>query len=217
MLTDVMPGSAHEHASIVPVLLGAYAAGRFPMGGGGGIEWYDPLWRGVFGLHDGGLRVSRTLRRTVDRGVFTVTADRAFGAVIRACAASRAGETAEDGWIDARIIGWYEALHEAGHAHSLEAWRDGVLVGGLYGVSLRGVFAGESMFSRPELGGTDASKVCLVHLWRHLRARGYAVLDCQFWTEHLGSLGAVEISRADYRRMLWAGLSRHANWGGLSG
>ncbi len=199
-------------------LLSAYVEGVFPMAdGAGGIGWYEPARRGVIGLHAGGLRVTRSLRQRVRNAGFVITTNRAFGEVIRACAKRRPGQGAEESWIDGRITRWYEGLHALGDAHSVEAWRaDGTgahhVVGGLYGVSLRGLFAGESMFSRPDHGGRDASKVCLYHLWHHLRARGYAVLDCQFWTPHLGSLGAVEISRADYRRLLWAALSRDVPW-----
>lgn len=197
-----------EERGLVEGLLSAYAGGVFPMAEpeGGGIHWFDPPVRGVIGLHDGGLRVSRSLRQRVRQGRFEITANQAFGAVIRAC--SRASSREDGCWIDARIISWYEALHRAGHAHSVEAWRGGELVGGLYGVSLRGLFAGESMFSDPDKDGTDASKVCLVHLWEALRGAGYAALDCQFWTAHLGRLGCVEIGRADYQRLLWAALAR---------
>lgn len=198
---------------MVDGLLAAYGQGLFPMAEpGGAVRWYDPDPRGVFGLGEGGLRVSRSLRQAVRSGRFEVTCDRAFGGVIRACAEPRAGQ---DGgaWIDDRIVGAYEALHAAGHAHSVEAWRDGVLVGGLYGVRRRGLFAGESMFSRPEFGGTDASKVCLVHLWHHLRASGGVVLDTQFWTPHLGSLGCVEVRRHEYRALLAEAMEREGGWG----
>lgn len=202
-------------------LLCAYAEGVFPMAEPGGeVSWYDPDPRGVIPLdspeNGGGLRVSRSLRAVVRAGRFRITADSAFGGVIRACGSPRRGQTGEESWIDDRIVDAYERLYEAGHAHSVEAWLDGadgpVLVGGLYGVHLRGLFAGESMFSRPDLGGTDASKVCLVALWRHLRARGFTLLDTQFMTEHLRSLGGVEISRDDYRQRLSVTLTIEPSW-----
>lgn len=204
---------------LVDALLSAYREGVFPMSEAGGeVYWYDPDPRGVIPLGEGGLRVGRSLRRSLRNPRLRITTDVAFGAVIRACAEARAGQRGS--WIDGRIVRAYEALHRAGHAHSVEAWLTagdeggggGVLVGGLYGVHLRGLFAGESMFSRPELGGTDASKVCLVHLWRHLRARGFVLLDTQFLTPHLASLGGVEISRAEYRRRLDGAMRAETAW-----
>jgi leucyl/phenylalanyl-tRNA--protein transferase len=211
----------------VDALLSAYGEGVFPMSEpGGGVYWYDPDPRGVIPLGDGALRITRSLRRSLRSPRLRITTDRAFGAVIRACAEARAGQAGS--WIDGRIVRAYEALHRAGHAHSVEAWltagdagggpgvtgggNGGVLVGGLYGVHLRGLFAGESMFSRPDLGGTDASKVCLVHLWRHLRTRGFTLLDTQFLTPHLASLGGVEIPRAEYRRRLGGAMRVETAW-----
>lgn len=241
------PSPDPDKNQIVEALLDAYAHGVFPMaepragGRPGEIYWFDPDPRGIIPLDDGALRVSRSLRASLRSGRFTITTDRAFGEVIRACAAPREGEPQT--WIDDRIIHAYEALHEAGHAHSVEAWltpqarRDAApnepdaqakdhaaglardegagsptLVGGLYGVHLRGLFAGESMFSRPDLGGTDASKVCLVHLWNHLRARGFTLLDTQFTTPHLESLGGVEISREEYRERLARAMECETSW-----
>lgn len=204
---------------LVDTLLSAYGEGIFPMSEpGGGMFWYDPDPRGVIPLDDGALRISRSLRRSLRNPRLRITTDRAFEAVIRACAEAREGQAGS--WIDGRIVHAYEALHRCGHAHSVEAWLTaddeggdgGVLVGGLYGVHLRGLFAGESMFSRPGLGGTDASKVCLVHLWRHLRARGFVLLDTQFLTPHLASLGGVEIPRADYRRRLGGAMGVETAW-----
>ncbi len=203
-------------------LLDAYAEGLFPMGEpGGALHWFDPDPRGVIPLEPGGLRVSRSLRQRVRSGAFEVTSDEAFGAVIRACAAPRPGRDGGETWIDERIIALYEALHQRGHAHSVEAWvRDAsgarTLVGGLYGVHLRGLFAGESMFSRPEAGGTDASKVCLAHLVAHLREHGFTLLDTQFQNDHLQRLGCVEIPRAAYRRRLEAALDVETRWGELN-
>ena len=107
----------------------------------------------------------------------------------------------------------YVGLHRLGHAHSIEAWREGQLIGGLYGVQVRGAFFGESMFSRPELGGTNASKVCLVHLVHWLRRRDFLLLDTQFWTGHLDQFGCVEVGRSRYLAMLRAALDQDASWG----
>lgn len=210
------------------LLLGAYANGLFPMGhpahgqhpSHDQVEWFDPERRGVFPLTPDGLRLSRSLRALLRRGTFRITANTAFDRVIRACAAVRPSDDPDHAadatqitttWITPTIIRWYTALHHAGHAHSVEAWLDTpqgpALVGGLYGVSLRGLFAGESMFSWPKLGGTDASKACLVALHTHLRRRGYRLLDTQFLTPHLASLGAVEVTRRGYHAMLEAALA----------
>jgi leucyl/phenylalanyl-tRNA--protein transferase len=208
---------ARERAA-VRGLLAAYARGYFPMAesAGGEIGWYDPDPRGIVPLTAGGLVVSRSLEQRVRSRRFEVTCDRAFGGVIRACAAARAGQDPSACWIDDRIVGAYEGLHAGGHAHSIEAWRDGELVGGLYGVHLRGLFAGESMFSVPG-PGTDASKVCLVHLWHHLRSIGVMLLDTQFWTPHLGRLGCVEVSRERYRGRLERAMDVRLGWGSFDG
>ena len=209
------PDSAAEHDPLVAGLLSAYAQGAFPMSEpGSDVAWYDPDPRGIIPLDDGGLKISKTLRQRVRGGRFRVTTDAAFGEVIRACAQPRGDD--DGAWIDARIIDAYERLHQAGCAHSIEAWLDtdgeSVLVGGLYGVHLGGLFAGESMFSRPELGGTDASKVCLVHLWHHLRARRFTLLDTQFTNDHLRRLGGIEIGREEYHRMLGIAVSCDLDW-----
>jgi len=194
------------------LLLRAYAMGYFPMGDPetGQIDWYNPDPRGHLPLD--GFRASASLRKTLRRGVFEVRADRAFEEVMRACAQPR--PTQPETWINEEIIAVYTRLHRAGWAHSVEAWRAGQLVGGLYGVSIRGAFFGESMFSRPHLGGTDSSKVCLVRLVEHLRARGYTLLDTQFVNEHLQQFGCVAIPRADYlRRLARAIEQREVTWG----
>lgn len=168
-------------------LLAAYRTGIFPMPVGEHLAWWSPDPRGVLPL--GGLRVSRSLRRSVRR--YRVTSDVAFDAVVAACADPRR----PGGWIDDRIRAGYGELHRLGWAHSLETWSDeGVLVGGLYGVAIGGLFAGESMFSH----ATDASKVALVHLVDRLRTGGGVLLDVQWVTPHLASLGAVEIPRNEY-------------------
>lgn len=200
----------HPHPDpVCNAVLQAYAAGIFPMADPdtGDIGWYDPPTRGIIPLVDAALRTPRSLRQRVRSARFAVTTNTAFEHVIAACAQPRPGQDDTATWIDPQIRRLYTHLHAHGHAHSIEAWRSDdaghpQLVGGLYGVAHRGLFAGESMFSRPNLGGTDASKVCLVHLWHHLRARGYALLDCQFWTPHLATLGCIEITRDEYHAQL---------------
>jgi leucyl/phenylalanyl-tRNA---protein transferase len=145
------------------------------------IHWYAPDPRAILEHED--LYISRSLRATLRKGIYEVRMDTAFEAVMRLCGAR------EETWINEAFIATYTYLYYAGLAHSVEAWKDGVLVGGLYGVSLRGAFMGESMFSR----ATDASKVCLVALVEHLKKRGYVLHDTQFLTPHLESLGVTEI------------------------
>lgn len=176
------------------LLLSAYCQGIFPMAHDDEIYWYDPDPRAILPLD--AFRVSRSLARAVRSGRFEVRRDGDFAAVIRACAAPDHGR--EETWISGDIIAAYEQLHALGFAHSVETWQDGVLVGGLYGVAVRGLFAGESMFSTAR----DASKVALVHLVTHLRDRQFALLDVQFMTDHLRRFGAIEISRAAYKARL---------------
>jgi len=176
-------------------LLSAYMQGIFPMAHEDGrIYWYSPNPRAILPLD--GLHVSQSLRRVIHRGAFDVRFDTDFEAVIAACAAPAAGR--EQTWISAELQRAYVDLHRLGFAHSVEAWEGEELVGGLYGVSIRGFFAGESMFSRRR----DASKVALYYLVQHLRARGFRLLDTQFQTAHLMKLGAVEISRRRYLALL---------------
>jgi leucyl/phenylalanyl-tRNA--protein transferase len=175
-------------------LLSAYASGWFPMAvSPGEIRWYSPDPRGIIPLDT--FHVSSRLARALRTRGFEIRIDTSFRAVIEGCAA----RPDEDGnWIDAEIIESYCGLHEVGHAHSVETWQDGALVGGLYGVSLGGAFFGESMFHRV----TDASKAALVALVERLRAREFALLDTQWVTEHLVQFGAVEIPRRRYLRLL---------------
>lgn len=184
------------------VLLAAYRSGIFPMGDDvtGAVRWYAPDPRGVLPLE--AFHVPRTLGRTVRQAPFDVAADRDFEAVIRACAAR------ERTWITEEVMAAYGALHRRGHAHSVECWQGGRLVGGLYGVSLGGAFFGESMFHRV----TDASKVALVHLVRRLRRRGFVLLDTQYTTPHLERFGVVEIPRAAYERRLARALALDVTW-----
>ena len=178
----------------VDALLNAYASGWFPMAvAPGEIRWYSPDPRGIIPLDT--FHASRRLVRSARQNRFDVRIDTAFRAVIDGCAQ----RTDEDGnWIDEEIIESYCALHERGFAHSVETWQDGVLVGGLYGVAIQGAFFGESMFHRVN----DASKIALVALVERLRARGYALLDTQWVTEHLTQFGAIEIPRRRYLRLL---------------
>ena len=169
------------------VLETCYRAGAFPMGDRyGRVGFYSSNPRSVLELDS--LRVSKSLARVIRKGTYEVHLDRDFEAVIRACA------DREETWINDEIIEAFVRFHEAGKAHSVEAYKDGVLVGGLYGVTLGGAFMGESMFSRMR----DASKVCLVHLVERLKDRGYVLLDCQIQNDHLARLGAVEIPESEY-------------------
>ena len=179
----------------VDLLLSAYAQGIFPMAHEDGqIYWYAPDPRAILPLD--GLHVSRSLMRLIRSGRYEIRFNTAFLEVMMACAAS--GPDREETWINDEIIEAYNWLHELGFAHSVEAWEDGELVGGLYGVGLRGLFAGESMFSRRP----NASKVALYYLVQRLRERGFRLLDVQFMTPHLQRLGAVEISKRRYLALL---------------
>ncbi|MBX3322184.1 MAG: leucyl/phenylalanyl-tRNA--protein transferase [Phycisphaeraceae bacterium] len=207
--------STHFDPTIVRAILAAYAQGLFPMADpdSGEIHWFDPPVRGIIPLDD--FRISRSLAQRVRSRRFAITADTAFDAVIEACSRPRAGPGGET-WIDHRIRNAYSMLHRAGHAHSVEAWltteQGPILVGGLYGVALGGLFAGESMFSRPDLGGTDASKVCLVHLVAHLRRRGYTLLDTQFTNPHLVQFGCTQITRRAYMVRLRESVNLQCEW-----
>ncbi|MDP3852128.1 leucyl/phenylalanyl-tRNA--protein transferase [Phenylobacterium sp.] len=184
-------------------LLDCYARGVFPMADAREDErvfLIDPEKRGVMPL--AGFHVGHRLARTVRAEPFEIRVDTAFAQVVELCAAATPGRT--ETWINGAIERLYGDLFEIGHAHSVECWKDGRLVGGLYGVSLSGAFFGESMFSR----ATDASKVALVHLVARLIADGFVLLDAQFMTEHLRQFGAEEIPRAEYRRRLARALTR---------
>jgi len=177
------------------LLLTAYSQGMFPMAHEGGhIYWYSPDPRAILPLDR--LHTSRSLFRLIHSGKYQVRFDTAFTAVVTACAAPGPGR--ETTWISDDIIEAYTLIHSLGFAHSVEVWSDEELVGGLYGVSLRGLFAGESMFSILP----NTSKVALCFLVRHLRTRGFTLLDLQYQTPHLLSLGAVEVSLARYRDLL---------------
>ena len=181
------------------LLLLAYRSGIFPMADARDdpeIFWVEPRRRAVLPLD--AFHCSHSLAKVLRRGTFEVTCNQAFAAVIEACADPRSDS--DETWISSRIARSYSALHEAGQAHSIECWQDGALVGGLYGVGFDRVFCGESMFSR----ATDASKVALAWLVAALRRAEAELLDCQFMTGHLASMGAAEISQAEYLERLRA-------------
>jgi leucyl/phenylalanyl-tRNA--protein transferase len=189
------------------ILLRAYAEGLFPMAerrADPTLYWVSPEKRGIIPLDT--FHVPRRLARTLRAGTFTVTADQAFAEVMGACAAPAPGR--EETWINSEILRLYTALHTGGHAHSIECWQAGKLVGGLYGVRLGAAFFGESMFSRAR----DASKVALVHLVDGLIRGGFVLLDTQFITAHLARFGAIEIPRQQYLARLADALNREATW-----
>ena len=166
----------------------------------GRIRWFAPDPRAI--LEHENLHVSHSLRATLRKRIYEVRMDTDFEMVMRRCAGR------EDTWINESFIATYAQLHYTGLAHCVEAWKDGELVGGLYGVALGGAFMGESMFSR----ATDASKVCLVALVEHLKARGFVLHDVQLWTPHLATLGMTEIPRKQYERRLRNALRLECTW-----
>lgn len=171
------------------LLLRAYSEGVFPwFSEGDPVLWWSPDPRAIIELD--GLHISRRLARTIRSGKFRVSVDRSFEAVMRAC-----GETRPEGtWVTEEMVAAYSRLHREGHAHSVEVWHGEALAGGIYGVAIGGLFAGESMFHTV----TDASKVALAALVEHLKNRGYALFDVQMKTEHTERMGAVEIARDSY-------------------
>lgn len=191
------------------LLLRAYSIGVFPMADSRDapeLFWVEPKKRAILPLD--GFHLSRSLRKTLKSGLFEVTCDQAFGEIVRLCAERDAT------WINAEIESSYVRLHEAGRAHSIEVWKGGMLAGGLYGVRLGAAFFGESMVSLAR----DASKVALAWLVARLIVGGFRLLDCQFMTEHLRSLGAVEIGQEDYLALLDSALGGvGAGAGGAAG
>jgi len=187
----------------IPRLLLAYRSGLFPWTADP-VTWWSPEPRGIIELDQ--LHISRSLARALRKGVFEITVDRAFCDVITACAETRR----PGGWISPEFIAAYTALHQAGHAHSVECWQAGQLVGGVYGVTVGGLFAGESMFHR----ATDASKVALCHLVQRLKQGGFTLFDTQMVTTVTRQLGAVEISRTEYLRRLAEAVARPVTWAG---
>lgn len=179
------------------MLLKAYAVGVFPMAedrDDPDLFWIDPRMRGIIPLDD--FHVPRRLKKTIRSGKYKVTFNRAFEAVMEGCAEST--DRRPRTWINDKILTLYASLHHMGHGHSVEVWKDGKLVGGLYGVSLGTAFFGESMFSRER----DASKIALTYLVCRLSKAGFHLLDSQFITKHLEQFGAVEVPRSHYRTML---------------
>jgi leucyl/phenylalanyl-tRNA--protein transferase len=177
------------------LLIAAYTQGYFPMADNRGrVLWYDPDPRGILPLET--FHVPRRLARTIRQGRVEVRVDTTFRAVMEGCAAPAPGR--EKTWISPELTEAYLQLHRLGFAHSVETWCEGELLGGVYGVAIRGLFAGESMFSRR----TDASKIALVHLVGQLRERGFVLFDTQFVTPNLARYGAVEVPRSRYRELL---------------
>ena len=189
------------------MLLRAYACGIFPMAESSDdpqLYWIEPQARGVLPLD--GVTVPRRLARTVRQAVFEIRFDTEFEGVITGCAASRPGRRST--WINAQIRSLYRDLFRQGHCHTVEAWREGRLVGGLYGVALGGAFFGESMFSIER----DASKVALVHLCARLIHGGFSLLDTQFVTDHLRQFGTVELDKVEFHTRLDAAIERTADF-----
>lgn len=174
------------------ILLSAYCSGMFPMAHGreGDIHWYAPEMRGIIPLH--GLKVSRSLRQTLKKRTFEIRFNTSVESTIRACA------DREDVWISETIVQSYLQLHRLGFVHSVEAWSNGALAGGLYGVAIGGAFFGESMFSSV----TDASKVALVALVERMKLSGFTLLDTQYTNPHLETLGCIEIPKEEYLNLL---------------
>jgi leucyl/phenylalanyl-tRNA---protein transferase len=192
-------------------LLDAYRHGIFPWPAypGEPMLWWTPDPRAILPL--GGMHVSRRLKRSLRSGRFAVRANTAFARVLEGCASGHGREGGT--WLTGEMIAAYTRLHELGHAHSVEAWSDDQLVGGVYGVSIGGFFSAESMFYRER----DASKVALARLVGHLRARGFVLLDVQQWTPHTGRLGVVEIPRREYLNRLAAAIELPVSFGRLGG
>lgn len=188
------------------MLVAAYCQGIFPMADDqGAIHWYDPHPRAIIPLES--FHVPRRLARTMRNNNYAVRVDCAFAAVMQACAEPAPGR--ETTWISEQMVEAYTTLHQMGMAHSVEIWRDDTLVGGLYGVAIRGLFAGESMFNRER----DASKIALVHLVERLRRGGFTLLDSQFLgSPHLLQFGMIEIPRQEYRRRLARALQIEPIW-----
>lgn len=189
------------------ILLRAYAVGLFPMAESFDdptLYWIDPEKRGIIPLNK--FHIPRRLRKSVRRAVYDIRCDFAFEEVIRRCASPAPGR--QETWINKEIINLYTKLYTIGQAHSVEAWLDNKLVGGLYGVTLGGAFFGESMFS----DARDASKISLVHLVARLNAGGFKLLDTQFVTKHLSQFGVIEMHRSGYRQLLTSALEITANF-----
>jgi leucyl/phenylalanyl-tRNA--protein transferase len=194
--------SNNTNLALDPVMVvRAYAQGIFPMADEfGQIHWYAPDPRAILEYHH--FHISRSLHATIRKGTYQIRMDTAFEQVMRYCGAR------EETWINEEFISTYTYLHLMGLGHSVEAWHNGQLVGGLYGLAIGGAFMGESMFSR----ATDASKVCLAALVEHLHTHGYVLHDTQFLTPHLASLGVTEIPRATYEKRLHKAIGLDCHW-----
>ena len=191
-------------------LLAAFRHGGFPMGDPqtGEVNFYACDPRAILPMSE--FRTPRGAKRKLARGIFTVTFDRDFERVMRACAVDRDDDNTS--WITESMIQAYVALHRAGYAHSVETWREGRLVGGLYGVAIGAAFLGESMFSRIDEGGSDASSAALGALVERLRERGFTLFDCQYANEHTRRLGVRDIPEVDYMEMLAHAVSEPSHW-----
>lgn len=224
-----MRGFQPNDQTIVEMLLHAYRMGVFPMAVSeqGPINWYAADPRGILPLRpEHGLRVPRRLERTIKQRRFELTCDRAFAQVMRRCAPPRRAD--DSPWISSQLIDWYTRLHRAGHAHSIEAWRtdpatnEPHLVGGIYGVAIGAAFFAESMFHAPQprlpdgsrhpLDGSDASKVCLVTLIRHLDACQFTLIDTQMTTNHVESFGGFEIEAEAFTVLLEDAINQSDRW-----
>jgi leucyl/phenylalanyl-tRNA---protein transferase len=193
------------------VLLKAYACGLFPMAESAddpGLFWLEPERRGILPFEN--FHLPRRLRRTIRNDVFEIRVSTDFHAVIEGCCEPMPGR--QKTWINSEIRRLYGELFEMGYCHTVEAWHEDVLIGGLYGVSLNGAFFGESMFTFK----TDASKVCLAHLVARMIAGGYSLLDTQFVTDHLSKFGTMEVSQADYNKQLSEALKLETDFYALS-
>jgi leucyl/phenylalanyl-tRNA---protein transferase len=189
------------------LIVRAYRAGIFPMSENAqssDVFWVSPEQRGIIPLD--GFVASSSLRKAIRKSPFTIRVDTDFDAIIEGCAT--VGEDRDETWINGTIRGVYGELFRRGVAHTVEVWHGAELVGGLYGLAIGGAFFGESMFHR----ATNASKIALAHLVERLNAGGFTLLDTQFVTDHLASLGGIEIPRADYEEMLAAALQREGDW-----
>lgn len=219
-------GVSDQHRLTPELLLELYSRGYFvmadpPTRGPRVLRVYRPKVRAILPLEPGGLHVPRTVARLARRGRFRLTCDRAFREVMSGCAAVRPERGGAAGsWISDEMIDAYTALHELGHAHSIEAWRGfegrDTLVGGIYGVSIGAAFFAESMFCRPEWGGSGSSSVCLVTLARHLQQIGFRLLDVQMVNPHTARFGVVEVSGESFAKRLGEAVCAPVAWTPLS-
>lgn len=207
--------TAHEpdnSVSIPPeMLLSAYIQGIFPMAqskNSKGVAWYQPDPRAILPLDQ--FHCPKTLQQIINQQKFTITRDEAFKDVIQECANAKRRE--KQTWINQDIIESYTRLHHIGFAHSVEAWLNDELVGGLYGVSIGGAYFGESMFHNADRGGTNASKVCLAHLVEHLNNQNFALLDVQINNPHMSKFGVIEISHERYMDLLHNAIALDVEW-----